>query len=73
MNSLLLEDDLIDYVDIVVAPLLVGGKDTPTLIDGKSIKTKDELHNLKALKLLEVKKLNDSYLRLHYEVIHKQV
>ena len=36
VNSLFLRGKLLDYVDIVVAPVLIGGKDTPTLIDGKS-------------------------------------
>ena len=37
VNGLLLREKLIDYVDIVIAPVLVGGKDTSTLIDGKSL------------------------------------
>mgnify|MGYP002508853849 CR=1 FL=1 len=32
-----LREKLFDYVDIVVAPVLIGGKDTSTLIDGKSL------------------------------------
>ena len=38
VNSLFLRGKLLDYVDIVVAPVLIGGKDTPTLIDGKSLR-----------------------------------
>ena len=34
INGLLLREKLIDYVDVVVAPVLIGGKDTSTLIDG---------------------------------------
>lgn len=70
VNRLFLQDDLIDYVDIVVAPVLIGGKDTPTLIDGLSFTTKEELSKLGILKLIECKSLNNSYLRLRYEVIH---
>ena len=35
--GLLLREKLFDYVDIVVAPILIGGKNTSTLIDGVSI------------------------------------
>lgn len=37
LNGLFLREKLIDYVDLVVAPVLIGGKDTPTLIDGQSL------------------------------------
>lgn len=50
---LFLRENLIDYVNIVIAPLLVGGSDTSTLIDGKSISDVSELNKLRALKLLE--------------------
>ena len=69
MNSLFLRNKLFDYVDIVVAPVLVGGKDTSTLIDGESITTKEELSKLGVLKLIDCEKLEDSYIRLKYEVI----
>lgn len=69
LNGLLLREKLLDYVDIVVAPVLVGGKDTATLIDGKSLMTTAELSKLGALKLQECQVLEDSYLRLRYRVI----
>ena len=71
LNSLFLREELIDFVDIVVAPLLVGGKDTSTLIDGKSLMTQEELLGLGVLKLQDCTVLENSYLRLRYEVIHK--
>jgi 2,5-diamino-6-(ribosylamino)-4(3H)-pyrimidinone 5'-phosphate reductase len=69
LNELLLRERLIDYVDIVVAPVLVGGKDTPTLIDGKSMTAPEDLCGLGALELIECKVLESSYLRLKYKVI----
>lgn len=69
LNGLFLREKLIDYVDLVVAPILVGGKDTPTLIDGKSILSEGELSKLGPLKLRECVVLENSYLRLRYEVI----
>ena len=70
LNGLFLREKLIDYVDLVVAPILVGGKDTSTLIDGKSILSEGELSKLGPLKLRKCVVLENSYLRLCYEVIH---
>lgn len=69
LNGKFLRDNLIDYVNVVIAPLLVGGKDTSTLIDGESIISSKELGKLKALKLIECKQLNNSYIQLKYKVI----
>ena len=69
VNGLFLREKLLDYVDIVVAPLLIGGMDTPTLIDGSSIVSNTELSELGVLKLADCSVLRDSYIRLRYEVI----
>lgn len=69
LNGEFLKQRLFDYVDLIIAPLLVGGKDTATLIDGKSIQTSSELKELTAMKLIECVRLEDSYLRLRYEVL----
>ena len=69
LNGLFLREKLFDYVDIVVAPVLVGGKDTSTLIDGKSILGTNELNQLGVLKLEKVEALEDSYIRIKYKVI----
>ena len=70
LNGLFLREKLLDYIDIVVAPVLIGGKDTATLIDGKSLLSENELSDLGVLKLQECVVLENSYLRLRYEVIH---
>ena len=70
LNGLFLREKLFDYVDIVVAPVLIGGKDTSTLIDGESLLSQSELSKLGVLKLQECVVLENSYLRLRYEVIH---
>ena len=70
LNGLFLREKLFDYVDIVVAPVLIGGRDTSTLIDGKSLLSQSELSKLGVLKLQECAVLENSYLRLRYEVIH---
>ena len=69
LNGLFLREKLFDYIDIVVAPILIGGKDTSTLIDGKSLLSDNELSYLGVLKLQECVVLEDSYIRLRYKVI----
>lgn len=71
MNAVLFRASLIDYVSIVIAPVIVGGRDTPTLVDGESLKTLEDLHKLKELELLDATKLSDSYLHLRYKVSPK--
>ncbi len=70
LNGLFLREKLIDYIDIVVAPVLIGGKDTSTLVDGKSLLSESELSQLGVLKLQECIVLDNSYLRLRYKMIH---
>jgi 2,5-diamino-6-(ribosylamino)-4(3H)-pyrimidinone 5'-phosphate reductase len=68
MNSVLLRAGLIDKVSIVVAPVLVGGRDTASLVDGESLKTVKDLQKLRALELQEAEQLENSYLHLTYTV-----
>lgn len=69
VNGLFLREKLFDYVDVVVAPVLIGGRDTPTLIDGESLTARSGLSGLGALKLEDCTVLEDSYLRLRYAVL----
>jgi len=69
VNSLFLREKLFDYVDLVVAPVLVGGKDTSSLVDGASLTRREELSGLGVLKLESCSVLEDSYLRLRYRVV----
>ncbi len=69
VNGLFLREKLFDYVDVVVAPALIGGRDTATLIDGPSLRRRDELNKLGVLRLIEAAALEDSYVRLRYQVI----
>ena len=70
LNCEFLRAGLIDYVNIVVAPILVGGSDTSTLIDGQAISTVDELGKLRALQLKECNVLRNSYVQLKYKVLN---
>ena len=69
LNGMFLREKLFDYVDIVVAPVLIGGKDTSTLIDGSSILSENDLNNLGVLRLISCDLLENSYIRLKYKVV----
>lgn len=70
LNATLLRLKLIDRVSIVIAPCLIGGKDTPSLISGESLHTEKDLPHIKALELMSCKKLKHNYLHLAYRVIN---
>jgi 2,5-diamino-6-(ribosylamino)-4(3H)-pyrimidinone 5'-phosphate reductase len=70
LNSILLREGLIDEVSLVIAPALIGGKDTASLVDGESLKSEKDLSKIKALKLKEVTKLENNYLHIVYEVLN---
>lgn len=70
LNSIFLREKLFDYIDVVMAPVLIGGKNTATLIDGESLRDESELDKLGALQLVECKQLEDSYIRLRYKVLN---
>ncbi len=69
LNGIFLRKKLLDYVDVVVAPVLIGGKNTPTLIDGEALRSPDELGKLGVLQLERCSVLKNSYIRLTYKVI----
>jgi len=68
LNAALVRGGYIDEVSVFIAPVLVGGKDTPTLIDGDSIKSIKELARIKPLELISATPLNGHYVHLRYRV-----
>jgi 2,5-diamino-6-(ribosylamino)-4(3H)-pyrimidinone 5'-phosphate reductase len=73
LNSLFLKQKLIDHVSFVIAPCLIGGKSTPTSIDGSAPQTDDDLFNIKALTLQKCEVLKHSYIHLYYDVINDTI
>ncbi len=71
LNSVFLRQGLIDELSIVVAPALVGGERTPSLIGGTGLRSSRELQHIKALILTGVTQLDESYLHLRYKVINE--
>ena len=70
LNAVLLRNQLIDQIRIVVAPCLIGGKDTSTLVDGESLHSEGDLTKIKALNLIRCEQLENNYLLLEYEIIN---
>jgi len=70
LNSFWIREGLVDQVSIVIAPCLVGGKDTQSLVGGESLHSKKDLEKIKALKLISCNVLKDSYVHLRYEVMN---
>lgn len=71
LNAEWLRRGLIDRISVVIAPCLIGGKDTQSLIGGESLHNQADLLNIKALKLIRCDVLEDSYLHVQYEVVQQ--
>lgn len=71
LNGAFLKLGLIDHISLVVAPLFVGGKNTPTAADGEGIHSVRELHRISPLSLTECKVLQNSYIHLKYDVLRR--
>jgi 2,5-diamino-6-(ribosylamino)-4(3H)-pyrimidinone 5'-phosphate reductase len=71
LNTYLMRKGLIDHMCIFIAPLVIGGKETTSLLDGPSILKEDELKYLKALKLKKCEILKNSYIHIEYDVIQE--
>lgn len=69
LNGMFVREKLLDFVNIVIAPIIVGGKDVATLVDGDSISDESELYKLMPLQLQECNRLENSYIQLKYKVI----
>ena len=69
LNGMFLREKLFDYVDIVVAPVLIGGKETSTLVDGVALTKENELDKLGVLSLVGCDVLENSHIRLRYKVV----
>ncbi|MFN8674380.1 MAG: dihydrofolate reductase family protein [Candidatus Sericytochromatia bacterium] len=70
LNAIFLREKLIDKISVVMAPILIGGGKTASLIDGNDNQEFNDLFNLKALKLLNIRQLDNSYIHLEYEVLN---
>ena len=67
LNCAFLREHVIDKINIVIAPILVGGVNTASLIDGIDVKS---LSDIGVLELKQIKKLKNSYIELFYDVVN---
>lgn len=65
LNGALVRDGLVDELHITLLPTLVGGLDTPSIIDGPALGTGEKPTRLR---LLSVHTETDGTVWLHYEV-----
>jgi 2,5-diamino-6-(ribosylamino)-4(3H)-pyrimidinone 5'-phosphate reductase len=70
LNAEWIRKGLIDYVSIVIAPCLIGGTNTQSLVGGESLHSEEDLKLKKTLKLVKNETLKNSYIHLKYEVIN---
>ena len=68
LNTTLIRDGLIDRIMLVVAPALIGGRMTSTLLDGESLHITSDLTKVRVLELVRATPLRNSYLLLEYVV-----
>lgn len=73
LNAVFLRRSLIDEVSVVVAPCLIGGTDTQSLVGDISLSTEGDLKKIRVLKLKKSTVLDNSYLHLQYEVLDNTV
>lgn len=67
LNAELIRSDLIDELNVVMAPIIIGGKDTSTLVDGQSPSTVDEIAMIQDFDLLKVEQLKESFVHIRYK------
>lgn len=72
LNATLIRNGLIDHLSVVVAPVVVGGVSTPTLVDGDSLHHLNDLKYVRAFELVSATPLEDSYLHLRYDLKTQQ-
>jgi len=58
-----LRKDLVDDLYVYIAPIIIGGKKTPTMTDGPGIKSEDEIISFK---IVAIKNLGNGIL-IHYK------
>ena len=63
LNAKWINDGLVDYLTVIVYPLLVGNSGTPVLENKK-------LSIVRPLRLLDAKPFNFNYIALNYQVLN---
>ena len=59
---------VVDHISLVVAPIIIGGKNTPTLVDGRGVESFTNMRLIPTLHLVKAEVLKENYLHLIYDV-----
>jgi 2,5-diamino-6-(ribosylamino)-4(3H)-pyrimidinone 5'-phosphate reductase len=65
LNSSLLQENLVDEINLYLGPMIFGGANSPTLVDGLGLKRNEAI----ALNLLSIKSIDNGGVILRYQVI----
>ena len=68
LNEALLRHDLVDEIYVTICPLVFGGRDAPTMVDGRGV---ENLTDATRLRLKSLKRVGDE-LFLVYRVQHRR-
>lgn len=68
LNAQFIRARVINKVVVYVAPVLIGGAGTTSLVDGANIVSDNDLKDIKSLNLKEATIISKDFLRLVYEV-----
>lgn len=69
LNRLFFAHKCIQNIDLVVAPTIIGGENTTTMVDGWDRKDWSELEALPHLEVVDIVRLRENYVRMRYKVI----
>lgn len=67
INASLFKERCVDYIDIIIAPFIVGGKNTPGCVGGESLPDDIDIREVvNEYSLISVDSFGDSYVRVRY-------
>lgn len=67
INASLFKERRVDYIDIIIAPFIVGGRNTPGCVGGESLSEDVDIREvINEYSLISVDSVGDSYVRVRY-------
>lgn len=69
LNGMMFSEHLINKINLVIAPIIVGGTNTAGLVGGPSLTDHSKIGELTGLKLVKAESIGDGYLHVLYDVI----
>lgn len=69
LNGVLFHHHLIDRINLVIAPIIIGGNNTPSLVGGSGLTSHGDISKLNGLRLVKVENLGNGYIHVLYDVM----